>query len=347
MGFVALSDIRVIIAFWIGAISTLISIMMVIEVLRMRISLLFNQRNKQYFKDIVQEFLILNIAGEKPAALKIKNRDLSYFLLQWVHFQEILRGDSKQRLNQVLRDCHLEKKIRKLLVKGDLKDRLTAAITLGHSGDRDEQVWKQLLTLLVNPSPLLSITAARALIMIDSDKAKNSVVPVIIRRRDWMPSRLALILKQADTDFQEAFLDKLNSYALKSPPYLPRLIQSITGLQLSKPLPFVEKFVTTSKDNNLVVASLGLIFHPSELELVRGRFHDPHWSVQAQIATVLGRIGMPQDTHYLLSLLDSEHWWVRHRASQALNQLPFINQSNSNASDRNYLQQGVAEKESG
>ncbi|MEI6067094.1 MAG: HEAT repeat domain-containing protein [Methylococcaceae bacterium] len=351
MGFAALSDIRVVIAFWIGAISTLLTVIILLEVLRMRIWSMLRERHSRQFRETIQDFLIRYLAGEKPDAPKITSRDLPDFLFQWIHFQEILRGDSKLRLNQALHDFALEAKIRKLLRKGAFEDRLIAATALGHLGDR--QAWDQLLILLNKPSPLLSITAARALIMIDSVKARDIVVPLIIRRRDWMPTRLALILKQADPVFQQAFLTDLDLYAQESPPYLPRLMRLVTALQLSQPLPFVRKFLMTSHDPNLLAASLRLVYHPSELDLVRGLFGNPHWSVQVQIAVVLGKIGMPQDAHYLLSLLNSKYWWVRYRAAQSLVQLPFINhravkhliKSRTDVFAHNMLQHIVAEKE--
>ena len=350
MGFAALSDTRVVAAFWIGAISMLLAAIMLLEVLRLRISLMLRERRSRLFREAAQDWLIRHIAGEKPDALKIATRDLRDFLFLWIHFQEILRGDSKLRLNEVLRNFALEAKIRKLLRKGVFEDRLIAATTLGHLGDM--QAWDQLLVLLDNPSPLLSMTAARALVMIDSGKASNIVIPLIIQHRDLMPARLALMLKQADSPFQHAFLAYLEREAQQSPPYLLRLMRLLAAIHLNQPLPFVRKILMTSDDHNLVAACLRLVCHPSELELVRGRFGDQHWSVQVQIAAVLGRMGMSQDTHHLLTLLNSGQWWVRYRAAQALVELPFINrravkrliESRSDVFARDMLLQIVAEK---
>ena len=85
---------------------------------------------------------------------------------------------------------------------------------------------------------------------------------------------------------------------------------------------------------------------------MRRRFGNEHWAVQVQIAAILGRMGSPQDTHYLLSLLNSEHWWVRYRAAQALVAQPFINRrtvkrlikSRSDAFARDMLLHIIAEK---
>ena len=350
MGFAALSDTRVVVAFWIGSISTLLAVIMLLEVLRMRMFLMFRQHRSRLFREAAQDWLIRHIAGEKPDTLKVAAPDMPDFLILWIHFQDILRGDCKLRLNQALQDSSLEAKIRKLLRKGVFKDRLIAATALGHLGDR--LAWDHLLILLNNSSPLLSITAVRALVMIDSGKTFDVVMPLIVQHRDLMPTLLALILKQADPLFQQSFLSHLEREAQQSPPHLLRLMRLLAAIQLNHPLPFVRKLLMTSDDPNLIAASMRLVCHPSEQELVRGRFGDQHWPVQVQIAAVLGRMGMPQDARHLLSLLNSGQWLVRYRAAQALVELPFINrravrrliESRSDAFARDMLQLIVAEQ---
>ncbi len=349
MGFAELSDIRVVVAFWISAISTLLSVALLLEVIRMRILSIFSERRSRNFRKKAEDWLIRIIAGEKFEPPKIADRDVLDFLYLWIHFQEILRGESKQSLNQALSLFALEPKIHKMMIRGGFEEQLIAATAMGRSVDK--QAWDLLLVLLDKPSPLMSMTAARALVLIDAAKASDIVVPLIIQHRDWMPSRLVLMLKLADPMFQQAFLTRLEHEVEQSPPYLLRLMRLIGAVRLNQPLPLTEKFLAESDDPNLIVASLRLVCHPSELEFVRGRFSDENWSVQVQIAAVLGKMGMPQDTHHLLSLLDSKQWWVRYRATQALVGLPFINrralkrliESRSDAFARDILLQIVEE----
>ncbi len=350
MGFAALSDSRVVVAFWIGAFSMLIAVAMLLGVLQMRIALMFRERRSSRFRELAQDWLIRFIAGENPEPSKIATRDLPDFLYQWIHFQEILRGDSRLQLNQALRTFVLEAKIHKLLRRGRFEEQLIAATTLGHLGDM--QAWDQLLVLLKKPSPLLSMTAARALVLINPDKARDIVVPLIVQHRDWMLTRMSLMLKQADPLFQEAFLTHLEREAEQSPPYLLRLMRLLDAERTNQPLSLVAKNLTGGSDPNLVAGCLRLVCHPSELGLVRARFGDTYWLVQMQIAGVLGKMGMPQDVHHLLSLLNSGEWWVRYRAAQALVELPFINRravkrlidSRSDVFARDMLLQIVAEK---
>jgi len=315
----------------------------------MRIFSIFAERRSLNFRKKAEDWLIRLIAGEKFEPPKIADRDVLDFLYLWIHFQEILRGESKQTLNQALNLFALEPKIHKMIIRGGFEEQLIAATAVGRSVDK--QAWDLLLVLLDKASPLMSMTAARALVLIDPVKASDIVVPLIIQHRDWMPSRLVLMLKLADPLFRQAFLTRLEYEVQQSPPYLLRLMRLIGAVQLNRPLPLTEKFLTESDDPNLVVASLKLVCHPSELEFVRGRFNDENWSVQVQIATVLGKIGTPQDVSHLLSLLNSKQWWVRYRATQALIGLPFINrrainrliESRSDAFARDILLQVIAE----
>lgn len=315
----------------------------------MRIFSIFAERRCLNFRKKAEDWLIRLIAGEKFEPPKIADRDVLDFLYLWIHFQEILRGESKQTLNQALNFFALEPKIHKMIIRGGFEEQLIAATAVGRSVDK--QAWDLLLVLLDKASPLMSMTAARALVLIDPVKASDIVVPLIIKHRDWMPSRLVLMLKLADPLFRQAFLTHLEYEVQQSPPYLLRLMRLIGAVQLNQPLPLTEKFLTESDDPNLVVASLKLVCHPSELEFVRRRFNDENWSVQVQIATVLGKIGTPQDVSHLLSLLNSKQWWVRYRATQALIGLPFINrrainrliESRSDAFARDTLLQVIAE----
>ena len=350
MGYAALSDTRVVIAFWIGAISTLLAAICLLEVIWMRIALVLKERHSHRYVNTAKLWIIQVIAGEAVEAPKIAKRDLPDFLYIWIHYQEILRGDSKTLLNQAIHRFKLEPRIRKLLVKGSFEEQLIAATALGHLGD--VQSWDNLVKLLRKPSPLLSITAARALVTIDSAKACNIILPLMIEHRDWMPARLAIILKQADPFFREAFLTYLESSAQQQQPYLLRLMRLLDFAQLNQPLSLVRHYLMTGSDPDLVAACLRLVCHPSELDLVRSRFGDEHWSVQVQIAGVLGLMGTSQDAHYLLSLLNSRFWWVRYRAAQALVSMPFMNRqaikrlskSRSDIFARDMLLQMIAEK---
>jgi hypothetical protein len=63
---------------------------------------------------------------------------------------------------------------------------------------------------------------------------------------------------------------------------------------------------------------------PDDLDLVRMRVGDASWSVQVQVASILGRLGGKEDIPRLVSLISAKDWWVRYRAAKSLVQLPFV-----------------------
>lgn len=320
MEYAEFSDFRVSAAFLVGAVSTLLTLVLVFTVLRMRLVLMARERRCREFRKIAENWLIRLIAGETLESPNIARRDLTDFLYQWLHYQEILRGDSKHLLNQGLRCSCLDVKIRKLLVTGSFEEQLLAVSVLGHLGD--EQAWEPLLTLLKQPSPLLAMTVLRALISIDPDQAGNIVMPLLVRQHNWTHMRMASMLRQAGPSFQQVFLKYAEGNAQQMQSSHLRLLDAIPR---NTPFPIVEKTLRLATESESLAMALRLVCHPYELDRVRRYFGEGDWLVQLQLVCILGRLGAPQDASYLLSLLNSEHWWIRYRAAQALYDLPFIN----------------------
>ena len=324
--FVTLSEPRLFFALLMGLISSLFAFVMLFEVVQMRIGLIFRERRTRFFKTEAINWLVLVIAHENPPPLKINANNLSLFLYQWIYFHEILRdAESKYQLNQAIHRLGLEKKIYRLLHKGRFEEQLIAVTVLGHFDDM--QAWDDLVAFTNKPSALLSLTAAHALVVLNPAKACDVVMPLIIQHRDWMPARLSRILQQSESVFQKAFLAYLEQETRKPelPPYLTRLMHIVDSMALCEPLILVAHLLLTHDDPDLIAATLRLVRHPSELRWVRLQFSNSDWRVQLQIVLILGKMGSPQDAHYLVSLLNSPEWWVRYRAAQALAVLPCTN----------------------
>jgi HEAT repeat protein len=172
----------------------------------------------------------------------------------------------------------------------------------------------------------MSMTALRALVAIDAERAAVIAMPLIAEQWDWAHVRLGLMFRQANQYLQQALLLYAEQQVLESPPHLLRMLRLFVVLPQNRPLPLVGKLsASTELEPEMLSVCLRLVSHPTELAWVRTCFGDRRSSVQVQIAGILARMGTPQDAHYLLFLLDSESWWVRYRAAQALLQQPFIN----------------------
>lgn len=175
---------------------------------------------------------------------------------------------------------------------------------------------------------------------------------MIIQRRDWTVDRTAVMLKEASPKFVEAFVDAVELAEIKNKPYLLRLMRILDVLDLDRPLSFLRHMLENSNNPELVTSALKLVRTSGDLDLVRNRIEDPNWTVQVQVANVLGRLGDRDDVARLVSLMYSKEWWVRYRAAKSLIQLPFINfqeielikQNLTDTFSRDILSQALAEQ---
>jgi hypothetical protein len=349
LDFVALSDPKIRLAFWIGAISILLTIILLVEIIRIRISLRAKKNRQNHFLKLWQPILIKTIAGETPKLPVLEAKDMTDFLMLWLRFYKTLRGEARSNLNLLLRQLPVKKQISNMLKGKKTDERLIALNTVGYLGDKD--AWDELVAILDDPEHAISVTAAYSLIRIDAEKAISQVIPMIVRRRDWPVNRTALMLKEAGAAFVEAFIVTVEQAEKHNQPYLLRLMRILDVLQLNRPLVFLRHILENSQDAELVTAALKLVRSPSDLDLVRMRVSDTNWAVQVQVASILGRLGASEDVARLIFLIGAKDWWVRYRAAKSLVSLPFVSnqqiesikQSMTDAFGRDILAHTLAE----
>lgn len=322
MDFVALSDPKIRLAFWIGAISIILIIILLLEIIRIRISLRAKKIRHNRFLQQWQPVFIQIITGEAPNLPLLAAKDMTDFLMLWLRFFKLLRGEARTNLNLLLRQLPIKQHISDMLKGRKTDERLIALTTIGYLGDKD--AWNELVTILDDPEHAISVTAAHSLIHIDAEKAISQVIPMIVHRRDWPVNRTALMLKEAGAAFVEAFIVAVEQAEKDNQPYLLRLMRILDVLQLNRPLAFIRHILENSQDVELVTAALKLVRSPSDLDLVRMRVDDANWSVQVQVASILGRLGDSEDVARLIFLIGAKDWWVRYRSAKSLVQLPFI-----------------------
>ena len=323
MDFVALSDPKIRLAFWIGAISIILTIILLLEIIRIRIFLRAKKFRQNRFLQQWQPILIQMIVGETPNLPTLDVKDMTNFLMLWLRFYKTLRGDARENLNILLRQLPVKQHVIDMLKSKKTDERLVALTTVGYLQDKDAS--DELVAMLDDPEPAISVTAAHSLIHIDANKAIEYVIPMIVRRRDWPINRTALMLKEAGAAFVEAFIVTVEQAEKDNEPYLLRLMRILDVLQLNRPLAFLRHILENSQDAELVTAALKLVRSHKDLDLVRMRVGDANWSVQVQVASVLGRLGASEDVPRLVYLIGAKDWWVRYRAAKSLVNLPFIN----------------------
>lgn len=356
MGFATLSDPKIRLAFWIGAISILLTIILLVEIIRIRLEFYSQKIRRARFMREWQPVLLKTINGEEATLPALHAKSIRDFLLLWLRLQNTLRGESRMQLNRLLmqvsvKQFTLKQRLLKMLKSHKTDERLVALSVMGFLGDK--AACDDLIDALQDPQPAIAVTAAHALLRIDDGLAILHVIPMIILKRDWSIDTVALILEEASPAFVEAFLVTIEQAEIEGQPYLLRLMRVLEGLQLNRPLSFLRHILEHSADAELVTSALKLVQSTKDLDLVRARVNDASWSVQVQVAAVLGRLGSGEDVPRLVTMMSAKDWWVRYRAAKSLVQLPFVNhdkiesikQNISDAYGREILSQVLAEQE--
>jgi HEAT repeat protein len=306
-----------------------------VGVLMMRGALLLRERRRKKFLAVWQPILVNAVYSATSDLPRLARRDLPEFLLLWNHLQESLLDESKDHLNQIGRALSIQDATLRLLRRGNLRERLLAIVTLGQL--RERTAWDQLLTIAQREGSLLSIGAARALVMIDPTRAVPELIRLLMIRPDWPASRVANMLQIAGADL---ISDQIADAALKSAVEESQPNANASGklathnsarlvgyLELAHnvaALPAARAIAASSHDPEVLAACLRLLKSAEDLAVVRECLSHEDSRVRVQAAVTLGRLGEDDDEERLVPLLSDREWWVRYRAAQALSLLPHM-----------------------
>jgi len=321
---------------WAGIALLCLCLLVFILVLILRARLLAQEKRRQEFLSIWQPILTRSISVATSDVPNLQRRDLSNFLLVWNHLQESLLDESKDHLNQIAKALRIGRVALKMLRHRNLRDRMLAIVTLGHL--RARSAWNPLLEIMEKGTSVLSIAAARALMMIDAEKATPLLIPLLATRSDWPASRVATMLRAAGADvFSEqlakaavtASLEQTNesvdaeARAIGVEQSL-RLIRYLELAYTIEALPAARTIAESSREPEILAACLRLFKSAEDAQIVRRFIAHDDWRVRVQAASALGRFGEAEDESLLVPLLSDREWWVRYRAGQALSRLPFM-----------------------
>jgi len=315
-----------------------LTLLLLIVVLSMRVSLRLRERRRQRFSAVWPPILADAVDVATSDLPKLARRDLPDFLLLWNHLHESLLDESKDRLNQIARALRVGQVALGMLQSWNLRDRLVAIVTLGEL--REHSAWDELWRMTQHEGALVSLAAARSLVLIDAGKAVPQIIPLLLTRADWPPARVAEMLQTAGAD---VISDQLADAAVKSaleetagnadgdgnsePNYAARLVRYLELAHNTSALPAARTIAQSSHDPQVLAACLRLLKSAEDLTIARQCLAHEDWRVRVQAATALGRIGEDDDENRLASLLSDRQWWVRYRAAQALVNLPSMRES--------------------
>ena len=284
-------------------------------------------RRRNQFHAAWRPLLVQSLSDIPQSVPTVRSRDTLNFLFYWNYFHESLLGEDKiVGLNQLARLARMDRAAMKLLKANSLRKRLMAIITLGHLGE--QSAWNDLVALAQSPHPIVSLSAARALVDINPKAALPLITPWIGARADWSPPKVAALLSQIGSAFIAQPLSEAAMVA--TPDMAMRILHYLEVTRCTAALPAVRTLLAReSAETALKVACLKLIGQfqdPKDLALVRSFISHSDESVRAQAAVALGTIGMPADEGLLISLLSDPEWDVRYRAAEALAHLPLMKQ---------------------
>lgn len=308
------------------------TLLMFFLVLLMRVRLLMRERQRQRFLAVWEPILLRSVEVAFSDVPHLRRRDLMNFLLLWNHLHELLLDEAKDHLNQIARGLSVGDVALRLLRRRNLRERLLAIMTLGQL--RERAAWDSLIDIAENGGALLSVTAARSLVMIDAVTAVPRLMPLLIRRDDWPAARVATILQTAGADvisdqIATAAIQYACAHDIEDPGTLPqainraaRLIRYLELAHTVSALPAARAIAESSYDPEVLAACLRLLKSSDDLAIVRQSLTHEDWRVRVQAASAVGRIGEDDDEQLLVPLLSDKEWWVRYRAAQALTRLP-------------------------
>jgi hypothetical protein len=336
-------------AWQVAGVVAVLLFLLLMQILLLRALIAVRRGREQRFRS-VWEPLFAECVDVVPAELPLlRRRDAPAFLMIWNHLQESLRDEVTERLNKLARRVAADEAALSLLRHGGLRDRLIAITALGHL--RDEREWDRLADLVTSADGVVSISAARAVMRIDAERAAHLVIRRLAERFDWPGAVVAAMLSEAGPDVISVPLAEAAESA--SSDRAPRLIRLLEFAHSEVAGPVVHRLLEDGHDLEKVIACLRVAADPVVLERVRELMGDARWPVRLHAAQALGRLGAREDEALLVEALGDPQWWVRYRAAQSLASLPLVPVSHiehlsrtvDDAFGRDILCQVLAERE--
>lgn len=289
-------------------------------VIILRLLLLYHNRQRENLISTWRPVL-MECVMETPKILPtLDQKYIVEFIAEWNSLYENLGGISHENLIGIAIKLEVHRTAMVMLISNHVKIRLTGIITLGNM--RVTQAWPILESIAKSDQVFLSIAAYRALILINSDKALDELLPILITRTDWPVSMVAKILK--DTDILKSCELLADSCENANEKQLENIIQYINTLKCTCATQVFRKILSKDKDDHIKSLCLQELNDPTAIDLVYKHLDSKRWHVRMHAASALGNIGSKKDVKLLTKLLGDEHWWVRYRAAQALAKMPFV-----------------------
>jgi HEAT repeat protein len=303
-----------------GALFATFALLIVIAVMRVR--LLRRLERERRLAALWNPLLAQWAAGVRDSLPRLRPRDAESFLLLWCRAQESLRGEAQVHLREMARRLGVEAWTGRLLRSRRIDRRLLALVTLGHLRMRDHAAW--LHTLVSSAPPVVSVTAARALMRIDANICVPPLLAATARRDDWPLAAVGSILRECDPQLVGPMLVAAIRSALAKDDAegVARLLRLHGAAHAETLRDAVLEVIATAVAPEPLAAALAALWHPQDLGHARRLLAHPAWFVRVAAARAIGRFAGQDDVARLAAALADPSWWVRYRAAQALCSIP-------------------------
>ncbi len=324
-------------------------ILLLMQVISIRIYGVYQHRSETIGREIWRPILAEMMQAYPDNIPKLQRKHRHVFLHEWNKFYFMLRGETTHRLQKLSRQQGLDIVARKYIDNRNMRKKLLGIVTLGHM--QEYSIWDNLIDFVHSEHSILSLTAAQALVDIDSKTAIPFLMPHIIKRHDWPLARVAMMINSADSAQLTTALSKAIDAA--STEDIPHILKFLSSSYFDPEVSKLCDRLSTSDDNRVIATCIKIAKDEQGLMLARKHASNPEWYIRLHVATVLGRMGLQEDVKILIKLMSDAEWWVRYRSAQSLAQMPFIHTEDltkirDNLQDRyarDILQQVIFEQE--
>lgn len=282
---------------------------------------IFNAERQSYEIFSNQWFPILAgvIMGETPKIPKELNQTDKLILLRlWNYWHQSIAGDASGRLKKFISEIGCNAVALNLIQKGNRAQKLLSSISLGNLND--SSAWEHLKLLVETDDQIVSLHAARAMLQLNSERAINELMPMILGRAKWDMSVLTHILKQSRAIFENEII---KGWVTFDEVQQIRALKLCVSLDLYLTEEMLRQLLQINHGAPLLNATLKLLErlqNPAYRLQIIQLFDHPSSSVRAQAVRAHSAIADPRDIEILVEMLYDNDSLTRNYAALTLSQ---------------------------
>ncbi len=309
-------------AIWVTIASLAASLLLLAYTIELRLQRRWQERRRARVTARWRSLIASAVTGGGTSPIaplpNLPRREAREFLRLWNYTRNMIEGEAADRLIALAQRLGLPAFVREHADRAQLGLRLASIQALGHL--RDTESFARILAATDDPSPLVSIIAAEALIEIDATRAVEALIPKIAARRDWPRTHVFRMLQKAGSAIvSEPLFRHIRTASDADAAYLLRFAE-LAEFDVRDAI--AADVLRSRTELELIAAALKVSSGYSEVPSIDTFLTHPAWYVRMQAARLIGRMAHTQDADRLEQLLSDPEWWVRYRAARALVRLP-------------------------